>query len=271
MYTQCPACLAVFSLDAQTLAEAGGQVQCAHCQEVFDALISLTSQLPPKPFRTLDERAASGTPPVLELAVYRPPPEPPEEPPASAEDHRQDFSQLKFTPRFARGRGPVRERPAPRPRRRRGPWVVACLVLALLLLLQLGWVQRRVLLTDPTAGPWLRRAWTMTGLRLPLLAAPARLALTARDVEPNPQHPGSLLVSARVRNEAPFAQPFPIVTLMLSDRQGRTLAVRRLRPEAYLADPSVQRRGLAAGATASLLIDMADPGGQVSSFEFSFQ
>ena len=41
MYTQCPECLSVFSLDAQTLAKAHGHVVCGHCEASFDSLATL--------------------------------------------------------------------------------------------------------------------------------------------------------------------------------------------------------------------------------------
>ena len=53
MYTQCPDCLTVFSLGADTLSTAGGHVQCGHCEQMFDALACLAAQLPPEPFTRL--------------------------------------------------------------------------------------------------------------------------------------------------------------------------------------------------------------------------
>jgi predicted Zn finger-like uncharacterized protein len=50
MYTQCPECLSVFSLDAQTLAKAHGYVVCGHCEAGFDSLATLAEQLPSEPF-----------------------------------------------------------------------------------------------------------------------------------------------------------------------------------------------------------------------------
>jgi len=55
MYTQCPECLSVFSLDAQTLAKAHGHVVCGHCNASFGSLATLTEQLPPEPFVELPD------------------------------------------------------------------------------------------------------------------------------------------------------------------------------------------------------------------------
>ena len=77
MYTQCPECLSVFSLDAQTLAQAHGHVVCGHCEAGFDSLATLAEQLPPEPFVELLLNQPALEPPRLDLVVYRPRPEPP--------------------------------------------------------------------------------------------------------------------------------------------------------------------------------------------------
>lgn len=275
MYTQCPDCLTVFSLDAGALSQAGGQAQCGHCGQTFDALANLARQLPPEPFERLEVHPSASQPPRLELAVYRPQPEPvdlPEEV-APAPDPR-DFSQLKFTPRFARGaRDPKprkRERPQRRPARR-GLWIGLCLLLALALGAQLAWAWRDALLSDRTTGAWLRQACATLGCRLPLVRDVTRLQLLARDVQPLPNDPGALMISARFRNAAPFVQPYPAIVVTFSDAHGKALATRRVPPAMYLNDPAAQRAGLASGATTTVLIQAADPGRQAVAFEFSFE
>lgn len=275
MYTQCPDCLTVFSLDAALLSQAGGHAQCGHCDEVFEALANLTQQLPPEPFERLDVHATAGQPPRLELAVYRPQPRPVELPQetAPAPDPR-DFSQLVFTPRFARAtRIPKtckHERTERRPAHR-GLWISLCLLLALMLGAQLAWVQRDALLTDRTTGAWLRHTCAKLGCRLPLVRDTSQLQLLARDVQPQPNGSGGLLISARFRNAAPFAQPYPVIVVSLSDARGNAVAVRRLLPGAYLGDRAARRHGLASGATVTVLIQAADPGREAVSFEFAFE
>ena len=69
MYTQCPECLSVFSLDAQTLAKAHGHVVCGHCNASFGSLATLTEQLPPEPFVELAVNEPALEPPLLDLVV----------------------------------------------------------------------------------------------------------------------------------------------------------------------------------------------------------
>lgn len=272
MYTQCPECLTVFKLDARLLVPACGCVRCHHCDTVFNALGTLAEQLPPEPFTRLPEHALDEDPPVADVAVFRPrPPEPeplpspvvdetvPADEPVAAEE---DFSQLTFTPAFARQR---------RRSWRTFAWVAVCSVLLLGLLAQLAWAERETLIADATAGPLLGRACELVGCRLPLVAAPARLRLLARDVEQHPNARDALLITASVRNDAAFGQPYPVVTIVLSDAQGQKLAMRRFQPDDYVGDAAVRARGLAAGATTAMVFEVQDPGQRAVAFAFSFE
>ncbi|RAO76711.1 zinc-ribbon and DUF3426 domain-containing protein [Dyella jiangningensis] len=262
MYAQCPDCLTVFSLNTETLAQARGEVVCGHCDAPFDALASLSDQLPPEPFHHLPARNESA-PPRLDLAVYRPPVEMPAvaehtPPQGSAED----FSQLVVAPRFARQK---------EKRGRRWPWITACALLLLALGAQVAWAKRDFLISDATMGPVLRDACSTLGCRLPLVQDTSKLSLLARDVQAHPSVQGALMITASLRNDADFAQPYPVVSVTLSDANGKRLAMRRLRPGEYLGDANVMQRGLAPGATAALMLEVEDPDGKAVAFEFGFE
>ncbi|OOG49458.1 zinc-ribbon and DUF3426 domain-containing protein [Rhodanobacter sp. C01] len=281
MYTQCPECLSVFSLDVHTLAQAHGHVVCGHCQAWFDSIATLTDQLPPEPFHELPVNEPALEPPRIDLVVYRPRPDPAaviESDAATVETSKEeDFSQLVFAPRFARESSAHQPTRSARPRHvhstgeRRWPWVVACTLLALLLAAQLGWAERDPLIRNPTTGGWLRISCAILGCPLPLVAAPEQLRLLASNVQAHPSVAGALMISARVRNDAMFAQPYPILTITLSNAQGQRIAMRRLRPDEYLDDPVLLNRGLAPGASAVLLLEVEDPGDKAVGFEFGFE
>ncbi len=284
MYTQCPECLTVFSLDVTTLAQARGYVACGSCAVEFDALASLADQLPPEPFRQLPLQAQAEQPPSLDLAVYRPRAEPPavriDEATTSAPSVPDDFSQLQFAPRFARDKSARKARRSRHPHHlrhrpvnstRRGPWILTCALLTVLLGLQLAWINRELLIRDPVVGGWLRRGCALLDCHLPLVAAPDRLRLLASNVQAHPSVAGALMISASVRNEAAFAQPYPIVTITLSNARGKRVAMRRLLPREYLDDNAIRRRGMAPGASAVLLFEVQDPGDNAVAFEFSFE
>jgi predicted Zn finger-like uncharacterized protein len=281
MYTQCPECLSVFSLDAHTLAQAHGHVICGHCSSSFDSIATLTDQLPPEPFRELPVNEPALEPPGIDLVVYRPRPDAPaviQADGAAEKSHApEDFSQLVFTPPFAREHrthGLKRKRQHSRQRpsgERRWPWVVVCFVLALLLGTQLAWAERDTLIRNSVAGSWLRSICTTFGCELPLIAAPQQMRLLDSNVQTHPSVSGALMISARVRNDAAFAQPYPVVTITLSNAQGQRMAMRRLQPREYLDDNAILQRGLAPGASTVLLFEVEDPGDKAVAFEFGFE
>jgi len=98
-----------------------------------------------------------------------------------------------------------------------------------------------------------------------------KLRLLARDVQTHPTVPGALLISATLRNDATFTQPWPVVTIRLTDGNGKTIAMRRLNPYEYLDDTDALRRGLAPGASTALIFEVEDPGHQAVGFDMAFE
>lgn len=264
MYAQCPECLTVFSFDAATVAQAHGTVACGKCGATFNCLPTLTEELPEETCETLPVHPTSPAPPVLMMSVVRAD-ESLQAPlfaraPPAAEEH-----ESHELPSFAR----LERLPERAPHTLR--WVLACAALALLLGAQLVWAERRPLLHNPSFAPWLRSACAHLGCRLPLIADVDKLQLVSRDVRPHPSVPGALIISATVRNEAAFAQPYPVVTITLSDLDGNRIAMRRFRPSDYLDDATARTRGLAPGASTAMVFEVKDPGKKAVAFEFGFQ
>lgn len=281
MYTQCPECLSVFLLSAQALAQGRGDLVCGHCGNPFDGLATLTEKLPAEPFGQLPVHADLDAPATVDLAIYRPKPEPATPPvleiepaPTDAAPRMDDFSQLVFAPRFANAsshRKPPSHRHLRQPSPHRGLWTAACAVLLLLLAGQVAWAERDALIAQPTTGGWLRAGCAALHCVLPLVAAPARLRVVDSNVQSHPGVAHALLISARIRNDATFTQPYPVVTVTLSDADGKRLAMRRLRPREYLDDPDTLRQGLGPGSSSILMLEVADPGDQAVEFELGFE
>jgi len=263
MYTQCPECLSVFSVDARTLAQAHGFVMCGHCGAGFDSIATLADQLPAEPFTELPSHEPAVEPPHVNGVVYRPRNEAEaaqSEPAAAPQDI---FADLVVTPRFARDTR--MDRP------RRWPWILACLVLFLALGAQLAWALRDPLIADSATGPIVQQACALMHCQLPPVRDVAKLQLLARDVQTHPTVPGALLISATVRNDAAFVQPWPVVIIRLSDGNGKVIAMRRLNPSEYLDDTDALQRGLAPGATTALVFEVEDPGHQAVGFDIGFE
>jgi predicted Zn finger-like uncharacterized protein len=265
MYAQCPECLTIYKVGAAALAESRGSVRCGHCNAVFDALRTLTEHLPDESVRHLLAHPGDAPPPQLAVPALRPSAgqqtvlfDPDERPRHVA------TTRHTHTPAFARTR-------AVQPPLRNWPWRAAAAVLFVMLLAQIGYAERAFLLDDAHARPVLDRACATLGCQLPLRHDPQQLELLSRDIRPHPSVPNALIISATLRNQADFAQAFPVVEITLSDLDENRIAMRRFLPREYLPDSRSLNPGLAPGATAALVFEVADPGKNAVAFEFTFR
>jgi predicted Zn finger-like uncharacterized protein len=260
MYTQCPECLTVYALDTATLAQGHGSVRCPHCTMVFDALPSLSDTLPPEPFMNLPVQPPAPEPPQLVQPVFRPPP-----------DYVAD-SDVAEVPAPVSPALPafVRRRRA-RARSHNGRWIGGCAVLALLLAAQLAWAKRAELADNPPTRPLLARVCAALRCALPPKQDLSKLTLLSRDIRPHPSVPGALIISATIRNDADFTQPYPLIRIALSDLDENEIAMRRFRPSEYVSDPKTRAAGLAPGATIAVAFEVEDPGKNAVAFEFGFE
>lgn len=259
MYTQCPECLTIFKLGGAELAATLGSVRCGHCSAVFDALRTLTEQLPAEPIGSLEAHPTQVAPPQLGLPVFRP--NPGQAALFDPED-RPRAPERPVTPAFTR-----RHRARTR---RNGAWIAGSALLFLALGGQIAWAERALWLDDALVRAWLDPACAQLGCRLPPRHDAGALELLSRDIRPHPSVPGALIISATVRNDAEFAQAFPIVEITLSDLDETRIAMRRFRPRDYVSDPRTIAAGLAPGASTALVFEVADPGKNAVAFEFKF-
>lgn len=162
------------------------------------------------------------------------------------------------------------------PRRRRsylrdGMWALGCALLALGLAGQLAWAQRTNLMQDPAVRPWVLRACASFDCRLPPIRDTAKLELLSRDIRPDPKVAGALLITATLRNDAAFTQPWPVVTVALTDLDNNPVAMRRFRPADYMPDPARRAAGITPDTTAAVAFEVVDPGQRAVAFRFGFE
>lgn len=260
MYTQCPACQTIFSLDAATVAQAQGVVGCGHCGASFDAIRTLCEELPAEPFETLASHAVSPSPPVLMMAVSRPQPQ--QQPLFDAAGAAEGPPAI---PSFVRHQ-----------RRTSGPrytlrWSLGCLLLAVLLGTQMAWAKRDALIRSTVTGPALTELCRTLGCRLPNVSDLSKLHLVSRDIRPHPSVPDALIISATLRNDARFTQPYPVISITLSNLDDQRVAMRRFKPSEYIADARTRQVGLAPGTDAALTFEVKDPGSDAVAFQFGFE
>lgn len=157
-----------------------------------------------------------------------------------------------------------------RPRRGAGRGVAVLAALALLLVVQVLLADRARLAASARWRPLLEGACAVLRCEVPAWREPAAFTLLQRDVRPDPARPGVLHVAASFRNDAPRAQAWPTLLLTLSDADGRAVGFRAFTPAEYLGKPPAQPT-LASGASASVALDVVEPGPGVVAFIFDFR
>ncbi|GAA0719099.1 zinc-ribbon and DUF3426 domain-containing protein [Dokdonella soli] len=262
MYAQCPECLTIFKLAGADLAAAHGSVRCGHCASVFDALWTLTAQLPPEPIEYLEVHASQAAPPQLVAPVFRP--NPAQATLFTEAIDRSRAAERSSLPAFAAARRRAR---APRA----WPWLLGSALLLFSLAGEVAWADRAHWMNSANVRTALDPVCARLGCRLPLRRDAATLELLSRDIRPHPSVPGALIISATLRNDAPFAQAFPVVEITLSDLDEKRIAMRRFHAREYLSDARAIDGGLAAGASTALVFEVADPGKDAVAFEFKFE
>ncbi len=235
-FTRCPGCRTVFRVTDAQLALRDGQVRCGHCRTVFDGLehlISLAPTIPAEGDAPPDELAAGPLTVTLRSAQALDPP-PPDAPPAKPD------SAVDYENRFAWE--------TKRPRSRL--WVIlgamAIPVLVLALLAQaLIHFRDTLAANSPTLKPLLVRGCAAVGCAIQPLRSVSALSIDASDLQADPAHRGLLILTATLRNRAPFAIGFPHLELSLTDAQDQVVVRRALAPADYVGGTADIAAGIA--------------------------
>lgn len=239
MLTRCPQCQTCFRVTAEQLKLRQGQVRCGECCAVFSALDSLADEAPivvqtPVEIVEVDTRhTQDGAEGIvansIEVAANEITESEPE-PEVVSEPETEKVAELE-----AEAWAPV---PAPPPPPRRWPWVIGILLLLLTGTGQLTYLYRTELaVLMPELRPTLVAGCDLLDCTLPRPRKPEMVGIETSDIAPE----GSgLLLTATLKNLAPFAQDYPHLELTLTDTQDEALVRKVLPPAEYLlADPPV--------------------------------
>jgi predicted Zn finger-like uncharacterized protein len=170
---------------------------------------------------------------------------------------------------------PEYEQPEPeidllaRPRRAPVPriWKILLAPLALLLVIQFVHTYRHSLARHPRLGPAILGIYGAVGVDLQPDWNLHAYKILQRHLLADPALPGTLKVRVSFKNDAPFAQPYPLVKLVLEDRWGERVREREFEPAEYL-DPAPERL-LAPAQEVTAALSIVDPGPDAESFRFA--
>lgn len=198
--------------------------------------------------------------------------------PASYEEAIAAVSATAATPRTRRSPRPrrngapsfARHAPVSAPKRTSWRWYAGIAALAVLLALQLLLAQRQELATDPRWRPLVAGLCTVLRCEVPAWREPTAFTMLQRSVRPKPNASGVLAVEASFRNDARWAQSWPLLVLSLSDVDGRPVGQRAFRPEEYRR---THRAGdeLLPGQSATVAFEVIEPAPRIVAFTFDFR
>ena len=99
----------------------------------------------------------------------------------------------------------------------------------------------------------------------------SQIKLISRDVRLHHKVNNALLISATFINRASFKQPYPDITISLSDLSGALVAQRRFTPAEYLGRLNSPFLLMPSGKPVHIELEVIDPGKDAVNFEFTFQ
>jgi predicted Zn finger-like uncharacterized protein len=209
LVTRCPVCATAFRVQRAQLAARGGTVRCGKCGGVFDGVAGLEEQ---------EDEDQVSIEPSPQLGLFDPSKRPPPElAAATAEDAPLPaFMEAEPEPRFG------------------WLWGLVALAAGVALAAQAGYRFRAEILAQvPQARPALEAACELLGCQV----LPRRLLLMSIDgdeLRVDPARDGVIMLTATIRNGAPFPQQYPSLQLFLEDESGKPVAGRVLAPADYL-------------------------------------
>ena len=286
-YTRCPACKTVFRVTDAQLALRDGMVRCGHCQTIFDGRaeqISLAPQpvpdddamneamlgpptvtlrssraLEPLPPQEAETRTEVTAPARFEGTTQRSRRDPTIEPnrststTAAAEPRPREDARRKAEPDIDYENRFTWDKPATRGPRRTWPYALAIPLLLLLLIVQVLYHFRDALVAHwPATRPMLTAMCATTGCAVRPLRDVGALSIDASDLQVDPAHKGLLILTATVRNRAPYALAYPYLELTLTDSQDQVVVRRAFAPSEYVSGTVDQSAGLAGNGEVAL-------------------
>jgi predicted Zn finger-like uncharacterized protein len=147
-------------------------------------------------------------------------------------------------------------------------WKILAGPLALLFALQLVHNYRATLARHPQLGPAVVGLYGMFGLSLKPDWDLHAYEILQWHVGSDPIQPGTLKVRASIKNVARFAQPYPMLRLVLEDRWGEQVRAREFQPAEYLDPATASNRLLGPAQQTTATISIVDPGPDAEGFRF---
>ncbi len=144
-------------------------------------------------------------------------------------------------------------------------WASAALVAIVLVLMQVRYLLVDELYSIPSTRPYIAMFCGIAGCEAPMRTDPGSIAIAQTRVDLHPEVPGAIRIKVNLINRAGFPQPYPALTLVLTDKDGRIVGRRTYAAREYLE--SDQEKLLDPGILAVATINLAHPNENAVGFE----
>jgi predicted Zn finger-like uncharacterized protein len=148
--------------------------------------------------------------------------------------------------------------------------VMAIIALCLTLAGQLAWLNRDALAQNPSARPLLEKGCALLKCGLSRLSNLDAITSDSLLVRSHDQYSDALSVNLIIRNDAAFAQAFPILLLRFTNPEDELVAERRLLPSEYLPTQLTQLGAIPPSSPVQVNFAILDPGLDAVNYEVSF-
>lgn len=154
-------------------------------------------------------------------------------------------------------------------------WSVGILLLTTTLLIEYVWFNQDQLNHVPELQAWVEKICQQVECKNIAIRDPSKIELVSRNVYSHPNEKNALMVNVTMKNNADFAQPYPVMQIEFSDVRGGTVAARRFLPAEYLSAGSPQAGAeqpqmLPPNTSSSITMEIQDPGKKAMTYEFNF-
>jgi len=154
-------------------------------------------------------------------------------------------------------------------------WSTGILLLTATLIIEYVWFNRDQLNKIPELQATINTLCQQVKCKNLSIRDPASIELITRNVYSHPNEKSALMVNVTMKNNAAIAQPYPVMQIDFSDIRGDTVAARRFWPKEYLTTEYQQANTeqpylLQPNTSASISLEIQDPGKQAMTYEFNF-
>jgi hypothetical protein len=149
-------------------------------------------------------------------------------------------------------------------------WTFLCLITLAMFAAQYVYFNFDALAINVKSRPVMEKVCAqIQNCRLPDIPDPSRLKVAELVIRKHPKTADALQVDAILKNEAPFAQPFPVLKLRFTNTQDEVVASRALRPGEYLAGEAAFMRRMPPETPIRISVSIVDPGNEAVSYSLT--